>query len=355
LALYFPNTASAQSSAELRLSESSPWLAKNNGPTTSKGIIYFIGGHIWPPPPDGRGIAPYFLKTLGEQGWDILRAKVPYRSALPPGVGRPLPWLLAPGAALFVKRRVSELRAQGYRRVILAGHSWGGWVLMIADQSKGLGADALVLSAPATYGPQNPMYGVEFRTLMKSISTPTVLLTFAGDNLEAGGRAKAAEALLNASKTPHLIIGEPRGFSGHFAGWLPFFDYAFGKCISQFIEDARPDPCQPPPLTNDDYRSILSIQQVPDAENMRIVSAESLLGRKFTAFRLGEQNTNYDYQALAQRTRRESGKAIIEAVTFRDELHCIGRTCSKLVKWSDLEILEFDPVNGGLRAWWVER
>src|SRR5262249_4794185 len=152
----------------------SPWLVKNNGPTTSKGIIYFIGGYVWPPPPDGLGIVPYFFKTLGEQGWDVVRAKGPYRSALPPGVSQPLPSLLAPGAALFVKRRVSELRAQGYRRVILAGHSWGGWVLMIADQSKGLGADALVLSAPGAYGPQSPMFqknGTEFGPLMKSIKT----------------------------------------------------------------------------------------------------------------------------------------------------------------------------------------
>jgi hypothetical protein len=44
-----------------------------------------------------------------------------------------------------------------------------------------------------------------------------------------------------------------------------------------------------------------------------------------------------------------------ETVTFRKDLHCVGSQCSKLIKWSEGQLLEFEAKSGKLAAWWVEQ
>ena len=53
-----------------------------------------------------------------------------------------------PGAAAFIWQRAGELKAPGYKRVIIAGQSWGSWVAMVADQEKYFAAEALWLIVP---------------------------------------------------------------------------------------------------------------------------------------------------------------------------------------------------------------
>ena len=75
----------------------------------------------------------------------------------------------------------------GYKRVIIAGQSWGSWVAMVADQEKDFAAEALWLIVP-TSGPRRGANGSP-----KSISTRL--------------------------GPPTLVIDQPRGFIGHFLGW----------------------------------------------------------------------------------------------------------------------------------------
>lgn len=149
---------------------------------------------------------------------------------------------------------------------------------------------------------------------------------------------------------------KPPGFTGHLAGWLPIFDYAFGKCIAAFIENPSSSPCTPPPLSNADFRSIVDIQQVAEAGSRGITSAESLVGKKFLAYTLSASVTqHYEYVSATQRKHMQGTGTTSEGVSFRKELHCVGSQCSKLLKWNDGQLLEFDAKGGRLVGWWVER
>jgi triacylglycerol esterase/lipase EstA (alpha/beta hydrolase family) len=102
--------------------EASPWLsAKTLGPGEAKGIVYFVHGYA-PEAPRSFQPMPHYLRTLSEKGWDMLAARVPLAMD---GIRS---YEVVTRGAAFMRRRVRELKAQGYKRVVLAGHSWGAWV-----------------------------------------------------------------------------------------------------------------------------------------------------------------------------------------------------------------------------------
>ena len=151
------------------------------------------------------------------------------------------------------------------------------------------------------------------------------------------------------------MLAKPPGFSGHFAAYLPVFDFAYGQCIEAFIESPRLEACRPPPLSNDDFRSIVSLAQIGEVGGRQIVEAAMLTGKKFVVFSLvSDANQHYDYVAATQRLKMNTDGIARESVSFRDGLHCVGGACSKLIQWADGRLLEFDSKTGDLRAWWVE-
>ena len=58
----------------------------------------------------------------------------------------------------FVRARVKALKADGYRKIVLAGHSWGGWEMMLAAKDNA-DVDALILSSPAAFGSKTTRFG----------------------------------------------------------------------------------------------------------------------------------------------------------------------------------------------------
>ena len=283
--------------------------------------------------------------------------------------------------------RAKELKAQGYKKVVLAGHSWGAWVAMVAAQDPQCAADALLLSAPNTFGPRlsqiagkqeehirggysrrpsekktarlNPNFSkvlTEFGPALNGVKTPTVLILPDDTDWDPdpGARGEIAKKHFTDVNVPHLIIAKPPGFSGHLAAWLPVFDYGYGKCVQSFLENPRSGACRAVPLTRFDFRSIVSISQMA-ALDKRLVSADTLAGKKFAAYTMSDlANKYYRYTAPGKRMVTEGGGERPQDVTFHDGLHCADKTCSRLVRWSDGYILEFDPKTGDLDAWWVE-
>jgi pimeloyl-ACP methyl ester carboxylesterase len=351
------------SRSELKLVETSPWLcAPNRGPAEAKGIIYFVRGY-------GTAIdtfvpIPYFVKTLSDRGWDTLTAKIPRNARAMLGAET-----VGPGAA-FLRRRLSELKSQGYKRVVLIGHSWGGWAALLAAHTPDFGAEVLLLSAPGTFGQRtssrtggpNAVFGLnlsEFPWALNNVKTPTVLI-LPDDTVyepDAARRGAMAEKHFEEAKVPHLIITKPKGFTGHLAAWLPVFDFAFGRCVEAFIDEQAIGPCTLPPLSNDDFRSIVGIEQLANADKAPIGSAAPLVGKKFVAYSLAADSVNHHYEYLSptQRRHTESDTAKSEGVAFRKDLHCVGNQCSKLIRWNDEQLLEFEAKSGKLAAWWVEQ
>jgi hypothetical protein len=231
----------------------------------------------------------------------------------------------------------------------------------------GAAADALLLSAPNTFGPRiSPISGLpngdfrltvtEFGPVLSKINIPTVLI-LPDDTIwdpDPGARGQIAEKNFTQANVPHLVIAKPPGFSGHFAGWLPFFDFVYGKCIARFLENQNSDTCPLPPISNGDFRSILNLKQVTDADKKRITSAETLVGKKFDIYENNDFNRRYDYISPNQRIDMQAASDARESFLFRAGLLCSGNNCSTLIRWSDHEILEFDAKAGDLKAWWIE-
>lgn len=183
-------------------------------------------------------------------------------------------------------------------------------------------------------------------------------MTFAGDEFEGEGRGKIAEQQLTKNKLPWLVIDKDQAFKGHFAGWLPIFDYAYGPCISHFLENPGAETCKLAPLSNSDVRSVVAIAQVADADKKIIETAAPLVGKKYVAYPLEAFMRHYEYVSPSQRHTMVSITTFDETVESHNGIQCAHRTretCSKLVRWSDHTVLEFDPAKGDLRAWWFEQ
>ncbi len=342
---------------ELQLYEFEPWLVNNKGPTESRGLIYFIPGQRLDGPASNRFLlAPHLIKRMNEHGWDVIGAKFPetFRYYASPKVR-----MLASAAAPYVIQRVNHFKSTGYRRLILAGHSWGGWVALMAAGTAP--ADALLLLSPSNgyptfrTGESNPNFKrniTDFGPLLERITIPTLAAFFSDDPEEIPGRATALSAALTKSQTPHYAIENPKGFKGHYAGWLPVFSYAYENCVNQLIERIKPDNCRANTLSNSDFRSIVDITQVQ--AHPRITSANALTNRKFATYRLRDVDNAFFRYSENTRESTMTTTQTTEVFRFNDGMHCVGSECSLLVKWSENELLEFDPKSGALKAWWSE-
>jgi pimeloyl-ACP methyl ester carboxylesterase len=353
-------TSIKASSAEFRLLEFTPWLVKNKGPSEAKGVIYFILGWTNRATLGSYHLTPYFMKSLSESGWDIIAAKIPPELTTNPRATG----LYHDVAPSMIRGRLRELKSDGYRRIVLGGHSWGGWITLLTGQGNSTTVDALLMSAPSV-GPRvregrgpNPFFQKnfsEFPGLAKGINTPLILMLYSQDEEDPGGRAEIVTKALEQKNVPHVVIDRPAGFTGHFAGWLPLFDYIYGRCISAFLDSQKSETCQRPGLVNDDFRSIISLKQIEDLDKKRITSADALVGKKFIAYTLGSSFLEWHYVNAGQRRGMTvGGQPNQQSFVFRESMHCAQGVCRVLIKWSDREVLEFDPPTGNLTAWWIE-
>jgi pimeloyl-ACP methyl ester carboxylesterase len=342
------------------LVEDVPWLVKNQGPGTAKGVIYFVHGYARTQPiiDDFKGAQP-FLVDLNRQGWDIIGAKYPYSGS--GARATDLIGSVGPGLAA----RVVALRKEGYQRVVFAGRSWGAWLALAAASRYRMKADALVLIVPATYGKRtdegtgkpNPNFvrsRTDYAPLIAGVSTPSIVVFFKDDDFDPGGRGAITEATLGKRGVPHILIDGPAGLTGHGADWFPLFDYAFGDCFATFLAAPANATCQPRPLDDTDFRSVLLKSQITDAQSHSLVTPSELAGRKFAVF-AGDGVENLFHFTAGQSLQAITPSAIARhTVAARDGALCIDERCSVVVKWDAHHMIGFDPQKGAAISWWTE-
>jgi hypothetical protein len=118
---------------------------------TDSGALYFIRGWSGGFGLDEFQLAPYGMKSMSEKGWEVIAAK---DHRIQPAMS----YDTVPGAAAFTWQRAGELKAPGYKRVVIAGQSWGSCVAMVADQEKNFAVEALWRIVP-TSGPRRGANG----------------------------------------------------------------------------------------------------------------------------------------------------------------------------------------------------
>jgi pimeloyl-ACP methyl ester carboxylesterase len=340
------------------LFESVPWLVKNQGPGTAKGVIYFIHGYdrLKPTIDDYDGVQPFVI-GLNRQGWDVIGAKVPYRAS--GALATDLIGAIGPG----LPAKADAFRKQGYKRVVFGGQSWGAWLALVAATRHRMKADGLILIAPATYGARNNKEGQpnpnyarnksEFLPLIAEDSTPSIVVFFKDDDYDPGGRGAFTQSTFDKRAVPHILIDGPAGLVGHGASWFPLFDYAFGDCFATFLAAPATTTCRPPPLDDSDFRSVLAKSQIADAESHPGVAPSDLAGRRFVRYSDGfasllHFNGDQSFQVIAPSVSDR------RAVSSQNGALCLNNQCRDVVKWDSYRMISFDSKSGAATAWWIE-
>jgi pimeloyl-ACP methyl ester carboxylesterase len=176
---------------------------------------------------------PAYITAFRAAGWDTFRLNHS-------SVGDTLP----DGAAALANE-AEGLKRNGYRRIVLAGQSFGAFIsLMAAGRSDAV--DAVIATAPAAYGSaeSNPVgYGLNATRLYEVLGSVrrarVALFFFEGDIFDPGGRAAMADRILGARRLAHLVVDRPAGLSTHWAGIGTAFAEHFAPCLVAF---AASDP-----------------------------------------------------------------------------------------------------------------
>jgi pimeloyl-ACP methyl ester carboxylesterase len=145
---------------------------------------------------------------------------------------------------------VRKARAMGYRRVLLAGQSAGAWV-SLAALARGAPVDGVISIAAAHHGEVKKMTDTtrarsEWQHMLEAIKPGAriVLVNFAEDTYDVGGRMADARTIFAKSGVTADIIDDPPGFKGHSAGGDFTFARKLGPCIQAFIETGNKQlPC----------------------------------------------------------------------------------------------------------------
>jgi pimeloyl-ACP methyl ester carboxylesterase len=204
------------------------------GPEVAKGALVWVPGtygkdQTGPPPPpdfvgriargDGSGEA-----SAGFDVWCFNRDRE----------DDPLP-----RGAEILARGVRVLRDQGYRRVIVAGHSRGAWIALTALAHPGL-ADAVVAFSPAAHGTREERKAqamADWTGLWDAAvnnGTHVVLAQLADDPWDPDPARRLAIARTRLGDNL-LSIFQPAVPTGHAGVYQPEFDDQFGAQIAAFL------------------------------------------------------------------------------------------------------------------------
>jgi dienelactone hydrolase len=197
------------------------------GPQRAEGAVIWSHGRAVDVE-DSLAPTPEYVSVMASAGWDAFRLnRMRKDDTLPRS-----------GAALALE--AERLKAAGYRRIVLAGHSFGGFISLIAA-GRSDAIDAVIATAPAAFGNVETNYdtfrlnATRLYDLLGAVRRARVVLAFfQGDTFDPGGRGERAEAILSARGLSHLVIDRPAGLVSHWASNTPEFTRRFSSCFIAF-------------------------------------------------------------------------------------------------------------------------
>jgi dienelactone hydrolase len=211
-----------------------PYVAMR-GPQAATGLVVWSHGYRQGSDATQSPAQPYVGRFVAA-GYDLYRFDRQYITD----------W---PGDATALVAAVAQAWQMGYRRIVLAGQSAGGWV-SIAALARGASVDGVIAVAPAHHGETHKMGDVSVaRSAWQQIigavkpGPRVAVVLFAGDTYDVGGRGADAKAALARNGVSHLVVDQPQNFTGHGAGASSTFDRVYGACLVSFVETGAA-PCQ---------------------------------------------------------------------------------------------------------------
>ena len=201
-----------------------------NGPERANGIIIWNHGisgttQSWMAP------APPVFRLLQARGWDVVMLKRHHLAEV------------APGNTLYrtVQRTLEEAassRKLGYRKVVLAGQSFGGYVTLEAiDTTPDI--DAAIAFAPGVRysSPTSNLDPTITDRIIRRAKVGRLALIFPKDDEVFGYavRGPSAQGILARRALPYLLLDETSGLTGHGGGVTGRFALRYGFCLSEFL------------------------------------------------------------------------------------------------------------------------
>jgi len=203
------------------------------GPTSARGAYLWAHGRA-AGGQDSRGGQPQpHVRIFNNAGYDVLRFdRAPATDE-------------TDAAAAWMRSALSELRAQGYARIIVGGQSRGAWNALQALEKPGL-ADAVVAVAPAAHGATGSAAWAwaldDLRQVVRAARSPqarVAVANFTGDEFDPDpdGRAQIFRSLASSRQVGALLfLDRPQGLEGHGAGADARFTQRYGACLLEFAE-----------------------------------------------------------------------------------------------------------------------
>jgi dienelactone hydrolase len=201
------------------------------GPGTAQGAVIYSPGLVR----EGTPITatPYVVDDLQAAGWDVFRF-------VPPSAGD-----IVEVAAAALTDAAQELRGRSYKRIVLIGQSYGGWLSLAAAGGPGEPVDAVAALAPAAFGARGESENwtanaSALAPLAEAVTAKRVLVfLFRGDEYDPGGRAATLRDIFaRRGLAAAEVVDEPPGLVGHSAGLTRAFARRFGPCLRDFIDAA---------------------------------------------------------------------------------------------------------------------
>ncbi len=205
------------------------------GPAAAKGVVVWShGSGAWDQ--DSRGQQPpAFLRVFNNAGYDVIRFdRAPAVDTLIRAGG----WL---------HDELPVLRRSGYRQIVAAGQSHGGWTSLQLLDVAGL-ADVVIAVAPAAHGsgasPNLAAQEDDLRAVVAGAAasrTRVAFIQFLADPFAADpdGRIALMERL-RPKTGGMLLIDRPPGLKGHFASITDSFRRRFSGCLLAFATAPQP-------------------------------------------------------------------------------------------------------------------
>ncbi|WP_158742213.1 hypothetical protein [Acidisphaera sp. L21] len=205
-----------------------------HGPAAALGVV--VWSHGTTGTVDSRGVQPpSFLRVFNDAGFDIVR----FDRA--PMVDNPI------RAAGWLRDGLALMRRQGYRLVVAAGQSRGGWTSLQILDTAGL-ADVVIATSPAAHGSGASLnltaQDDDLRALIGNAQpsrTRVAIAQFANDPFMSDGDTRISLMERLRPKTGGLLlIDRPPGLSGHLAAGSTAFNQRFATCLLHFATEPKP-------------------------------------------------------------------------------------------------------------------
>ncbi len=205
-----------------------------SGPQRARGIVIWNHG-ISGTNPSWRAPAPPVMRLLQARGWDVIMIKRHNLAETMPG--GPL--------ARSVERTLQEAAAQrklGYRHVVLAGQSFGGYVTLEAiDTAPDIFAAVALSPGVRSSSADGRLDPTIIEQILQRARVGRLGLVFPGGDALFGhiARGGRAQPILARRDFPYLMIDEASEITGHGGGVTGRFALRYGLCLAEFL--AAPD------------------------------------------------------------------------------------------------------------------